>query len=106
MFKSETDTEIILNLYAGYGIDWLFKRLKECFLCDSRFKKKNYILQEIAGIKPAYYYINGNIFMFSSEIKSFLSHPEYNSTLNDEVMDEQFLFGYCAGKNTLLKNIK
>ena len=41
---------------------------------------------------------------FPLKLNPFLSHPEYNSTLNDEVMDEQFLFGYCAGKNTLLKN--
>ena len=73
LFKSGTDTEIILNLYATYGIDWLLQKVKGMFsfvIVDLK-KRKLYFARDHFGIKPAYYYINGNIFMFSSEIKSF-----------------------------------
>ena len=72
-FKTNSDTEVILKLFAHYGIE-SFKKLDGMFsICiyDS-IKKKIYLTRDIFGIKPLYYFANRDTLIFSSELEAII----------------------------------
>ena len=76
VFKTRTDSETILHGYEEYGKEILQKlRGMFAFVIWDSVKKELFGARDIFGIKPFYYYKNGDQFFFGSEIKSFLSHP-------------------------------
>jgi asparagine synthase (glutamine-hydrolysing) len=106
-FKSKSDTEVILEGVAYYGIDY-FKRLNGMFalvLWNKKFRKL-YAARDRYGVKPLYYMFDGRRFIFSSEIKSIISTPYYNTQLNLNALNEYFTFQNLFTYNTLFKNIK
>ena len=86
-FKTNTDTEVIVHGYEEYDTD-IFNHLRGMFgivLYDIK-KEKLIGARDIFGIKPYYYYYDKKTFMFGSEIKSFLSHPNFKKELNEKVL--------------------
>jgi len=73
LFKSQTDTEVILKAYMEWGPDCLcrFNGMWAFAIWDS-VKKELFCARDRLGIKPFYYYFDGRIFAFSSEIKALL----------------------------------
>jgi len=77
VFKSNTDTEVLVHGYDAWGIDKLLPKLRGMFafaIYDSRNKDdfKIYLARDRFGIKPLYYYKNEELILFSSEVKAFL----------------------------------
>lgn len=106
--KSRTDSEVILYLYIEYGIDKMLEMLNGMFafiIVDLK-QCKSFIVRDQLGIKPMYIYKTPNVFMFSSEIKSFTEHPDFKAELNTNHLDEYLLFRYCAHDRTLYKDVK
>lgn len=106
-FKSSTDTEILLYLYQEYGIKKLLELINGMFaLCIVDLMiGKIFLARDHAGIKPLYWYTNGNTILFASEIKAFYKHPDFIAELNNEHVDEYAILGYTAHDRTLLKNV-
>lgn len=106
-FNSTTDTEVLLKLYQEYGIDKTLSMLDGMFgicLIDKR-KDCIYLVRDRFGEKPLYFYENNEVFMFASEYKAFYSHPSFTPQLNEEGVDEYFMFRYVSDGETLLKNV-
>ena len=59
-----------------------------------------------AGIKPFYYYWDGRLFAFASEIKALLEHPAISAAFEDSSLGEYLAFGYTSGERTLFRNIR
>ena len=57
------------------------------------------------GIKPLYYFSNGRVFAFASEIKALLQHPEIR-TVQATLVAEYLTFGYTSGDATLFSGIR
>ena len=72
-FKSNTDTEVIINAYSHWGENCvnLFNGMWSFAIWDSK-KKKLFFSRDRFGIKPFYYYCNNEVFVFASEIKALL----------------------------------
>jgi asparagine synthase (glutamine-hydrolysing) len=106
VFKSKTDTEVIIKCYEEYGIDCV-KRFNGMFvisLWDTK-NKRFFAARDRIGIKPFYYYSNGNMFVFASEIKSILVHPEIVKQPNDNAITNYLLFDNPIDNQTWFKNI-
>src|ERR1035438_1363028 len=58
------------------------------------------------GIKPLYYYWDGKLFAFASEIKALLAHPAISASLEEELIPELLGFGYVSEERTLFRNIR
>ena len=104
--RSNSDTEILLNLYLKYGIDRLLPMLNGMFgicICDLR-KQMMYLIRDRVGIKPLYYTITENRFAFASEIKSFLGLGDFGRELNEAAFMENISF-YKPLENILFKNV-
>ena len=106
VFHSKTDTEVILNLYLKYGIKGMLNRLNGMFAICIIDKKQDcmYLARDRVGEKPLYYYQNESVFLFASELKAFYLHPDFIPELNEDRLDEYFMFSYIAGNETLLKD--
>jgi asparagine synthase (glutamine-hydrolysing) len=103
-FRGHSDTEVILNLYLKYGIDKTLALLDGMFaicILDAR-TQKIYLVRDRIGEKPLYIYQNNNVLMFASEFKAFYAHPEFKPVLNEDVVDEYFLFRYSSDNQTIL----
>ena len=89
VFKTRTDSETILHGYEEYGKEILQKlRGMFAFVIWDKEKKELFGARDIFGIKPFYYYKNGDQFFVGSEIKSFLSHPCFVKELDEEKIPE------------------
>jgi len=104
-FSSCSDTEVILKAFHKWGVDFL-EKLNGMFaiaIFDNK-NEKIYLFRDRIGIKPLYYFFNGNIFMFASEIKSFFKHSNFEKKLNKASLWEYFYKGYISYDNTIFKN--
>lgn len=105
-FKTKTDTEVILNGYIEWQDD-LFNKLRGMFA----FVIYDLETQELVGardhfgIKPFYYYEKEGVFLFGSEIKSLLEHPDYHKEVNTDALKMYLIFQYSVKDESFFKGI-
>lgn len=105
-FKTNTDTEVILHGYEEYGKDILNKlRGMFAFIIYDIENNKLFGARDFFGIKPFYYYQTDDEFMFGSEIKSFLGHPNFKKELNKKMLQNYLTYQYSVGEDTFFKNV-
>ena len=105
-FRSASDTECILAAYDRYGDDCL-DRLRGMFafaLWDERHQRL-FCARDRFGIKPFYYAVVGNLFVFASEAKALLPFLPEIAT-DPEALAEYLTFQYTIGEATLFRGIK
>ncbi|MEK9153438.1 MAG: asparagine synthase (glutamine-hydrolyzing) [Patescibacteria group bacterium] len=104
-FKTDSDTEVILAAYQKWGSRCL-NRLNGIFAFAIWDKEKQelFIARDHLGVKPFYYYFDGDKFIFSSEIKSILAHP-VERRLDQEALNIYFRLLYIPEPHTPWKNI-
>ncbi|HZJ78728.1 MAG TPA: asparagine synthase (glutamine-hydrolyzing), partial [Clostridia bacterium] len=106
VFKTKTDSEVILHGYEEYGKELLNKlRGMFSFVIWDRAEKKLFGARDIFGIKPFFYYLKNENFLFGSEIKSFLSNPMFEKELNVERLPDYLCFEYIPSCETMFKNV-
>ena len=84
LYRSRSDTEVILAAYERWGID-LLERLNGIFsfvIFDSH-AEQIFAARDRFGVKPLYYWIGPDgLLAFASEIKQFTSLPGWRATMN------------------------
>jgi asparagine synthase (glutamine-hydrolysing) len=106
-FKTATDTEVILHLYEEYGSDCLqYLRGMFGFAIWDNNKQQLFCARDRFGIKPFYYYLDDEKFVFGSEIKSLLKAGDVDKSLSYEALDSYFAFGYITSDLSIFKSIK
>jgi asparagine synthase (glutamine-hydrolysing) len=106
VFKTQTDTEVIVHLYEEFGPRCLEKlRGMFAFALWDENKKSLLLARDRVGIKPLYYSLSQSSIIFGSEIKAILADPSINRELAPEIIDRFLTFLYVPGEETLLKGI-
>ncbi|KAF1300806.1 MULTISPECIES: asparagine synthase (glutamine-hydrolyzing) [Enterococcus] len=106
IFTTHADTEVLLHGYEEYGIDLLQKiRGMFAFVIWDSNKQELFGARDHFGIKPLYYTQMNGTFMYGSEIKSFLKHPDFVKELNKEALKPYMTFQYSALDETFFKNV-
>ncbi len=107
VFKTNSDTETLVHGYEKYG-DKLASHLRGmyAFVIFDMAKKRIYGARDIFGIKPFYYYRteSGN-YIFGSEIKAFLEHPEFVKKLNKDALRPYLTFQYSSLDETFFEGV-
>lgn len=105
-FRTESDTEVIVHLYEEFGSRCVEKlRGMFAFAIWDDNQRSLLLARDHVGIKPLYFYRNGEFLAFGSEIKSFLALPEVKREILPETIDRFLTFYYVPGEETLLKNV-
>ena len=68
--------------------------------------KRLFCARDRLGIKPFYYFWNGRLFAFASEIKALLEHPDISRRIQRALLPEYLAFGYTSGEETLFAGIR
>ena len=106
-YRSRTDTETILHAWEEYGDDCVDRfRGMFAFAIWDHTKHRLFCARDRLGIKPFYYWLNGAVFAFASEIKALLEHPAISASLNEKLVSEYLSFGYSGGEETLFAGIR
>ncbi len=107
VFKTHSDTEVILHMYETYG-EKMLPRLRGMFtFCIYDTEKQTlFLARDFFGIKPLYYMVKDEkILGFSSEIKSFLKYPGFIPKVNDSAVYNYLSFQYNPLSETFFKGI-
>jgi asparagine synthase (glutamine-hydrolysing) len=106
MFKSRTDTEVVLKAYIEWGKKCIHKfNGMFAFAIWSKKTRELFIARDRYGIKPLYYYFKNGLFIFGSEIKSIIQHPEVSVSVSIPALNEYFSFQNIFTDLTLFKDI-
>jgi asparagine synthase (glutamine-hydrolysing) len=106
-FDTLSDTEVLLQLLIHEGAEAV-SRLNGMFAFMFHDRKDNTWIaaRDPFGIKPFYYASTLDEFVFASEIKALLAHPEVKAQ-RDEIGLEQYLtFQFCLEERTLFKGVR
>ena len=105
-FVSTTDTEVIVEGLAEYGISF-FERLNGMFAVAAWNKREKTInlSRDRFGVKPLYYWFNGKTLVFASEIKAILKHPDFKVKINYSALNEYFTFQNVFTFQTLFDGV-
>ena len=100
-FKSTSDTETLLNGYIEFG-DEILNKLNGvfAFAIFDKNKEELFIARDQFGVKPLYYYLDNDVFLFSSEIKALILYPNFNKTLDINTLANYLYFLWSPGENT------
>jgi asparagine synthase (glutamine-hydrolysing) len=106
-YKTKSDTETIIHAYEEYGPECVTRfRGMFAFAIWDHARQSLFCVRDRLGIKPFYYYWDGRLFAFASEIKALLQHPSIPAVLEDELLPEYLAFGFNSEERTLFRGIR
>ena len=107
IFRSRSDTEVIVHLYEEYGpsfvhhLDGMFALA----LWDSR-PQRLVLARDRVGIKPLYYANTGPTLLFASELKAIITDPAVSRELSASAVQRFLSFYYVPGDTTIFRSIQ
>ncbi|MBQ6614095.1 MAG: asparagine synthase (glutamine-hydrolyzing), partial [Clostridia bacterium] len=107
-FKTRCDSEVLIHGYEQFGGRELVKKLRGmfAFVIWDKNEKKLFGARDMFGIKPFYYAVTKEgEFLFASEIKSMLAHPNFERTVNKDALLPYLTFQYSATEETFFKGV-
>ncbi len=104
-FNSNTDTEVVIHGYEQWG-DKVVEKLNGqfAFAVWDENKKQLFLARDRLGIKPLFYYWNGDKFIFASELKSILQ-SDFKKTVNHHSLNHYLTFGFTPSEYSIFNNI-
>lgn len=107
VFKTNSDTEVIVHLYEQHGIKFL-ELLRGMFgICiwDNK-QKKGYLCRDPFGIKPIYTAMSDDgYFMFGSELKSIIATKKIKKTISLQGLDAYLAYNYIPAPLSIYNDI-
>jgi asparagine synthase (glutamine-hydrolysing) len=105
-FLTNSDTEVLIHAYEEYGFDFL-QKINGMFAIAILDIKKNefFIARDRIGIKPLFYYLSDDSFIFGSEIKCILEDESVEKRLNREALDLFLSYMYVPAPYCMFENI-
>lgn len=106
-FETSSDTEVLIHGYEEWGKE-LPKKLRGMFAFAiwDKSKEELFCARDGWGIKPFYYYDTDEVFMFASEIKAFLDHPDFQKEFNENILAAYLCFNSTPTEDTFFKGVK
>jgi asparagine synthase (glutamine-hydrolysing) len=105
-FRSHTDTEVILHLFEDEGPECVHS-LNGMFafaIWDAR-ERTLFGARDRVGIKPFYFAVDDDRFLFASEIKAIVAAP-FDVEMDPAGVADYLTFQFCLGDRTLFRNVR
>ena len=105
-FKTKSDTEVLLHGFEEWHTD-LPKHLRGmfAFAIYDKSTKELFLARDNFGIKPLYYTVMNDTFMFASEVKAFLDTPDFKKELNEDILQAYLEFSFVPTNETFFKGV-
>ncbi|MFD2201843.1 asparagine synthase (glutamine-hydrolyzing) [Shivajiella indica] len=107
LFKTESDTEVILQSYKEWGDECVGKFIGMfAFVIYNKEKKRAIITRDRIGVKPLYYYLDSQKLLVASEIKAIIPLLGEKPEIEESSLFGFFSLGYVPGQQSIFKGIK
>lgn len=104
-FISHSDTEVILHAFAEWKDACLQKFIGMfAFVIYDNEKEEIFAARDRAGVKPFFYYWNKGLFLFASELKALMQHPNFEKQINLDAAAAYMQFGYVPSPHCIFEN--
>lgn len=108
IFKSNTDSEVLIHGYEEWGIEGLLKKLKGMFafgIWDEQLQKL-FLARDRFGIKPLYFGAIDESFVFSSEIKGIHKGFKESLKVDQSALADFFKYGHIPDPKSIWKGVE
>lgn len=104
VFKTNSDTEVILHAWKQWGVDCLqqFRGMFAFAIWDEK-DEELILVRDRVGVKPLYWYQHDGLFMFASELKAFHEHPDFDKSINHAAIPGFLKTGYIKSPESIYK---
>ncbi len=106
-FRGHSDTEVIVEACAEWGVEVTVKRLIGMFamaLWDRR-DRVLYLVRDRLGIKPVYWAQFGERLLFGSELKALRADPGWSPALDRDALAAFLRLMYVPGPKTIYRGV-
>jgi asparagine synthase (glutamine-hydrolysing) len=106
VFRSQTDTEVLVHLYEELGIGMVgeLNGMFSIAIWDTR-SRELHLIRDRYGIKPLFYSRQGNRLLFASEIKSILEDPGVERRVDLQSLHDYLTLNYVPGDQSIFQGI-
>jgi len=106
-FHGSSDTEVILASISQWGLIEAVRRFNGMFAFSlwDRSDRVLHLVRDRLGEKPLYYGLAKQTFLFASELKSILAHPEFTPVVDREALALYLRFGAVPAPRCIYKGI-
>lgn len=105
-FDSNSDTEVVLKAFHAWGLPCVEKfRGMFAFTIYDQNEAKLFLCRDRVGVKPLYYSLNNNQFVFGSELKIFFNTNNFNASIDKNSLRTFMNYGYVTHPNTILEGV-
>lgn len=103
VFHTRSDTEVIVHAWEAWGERCVDRfRGMFAFALFDRNKDTLFVARDRLGVKPLFYsLLSDGTFIFGSELKSLLVHPQLRRDMDPAAIEEYFALGYVAEPRTI-----
>ena len=106
-FRSQSDTEVMLEAFCEWGVEAGLRRLIGMFaiaLWDKR-ERALILVRDRLGIKPLYWAKFGPVLLFGSEIKALRAHSAWCGRVDRAALADYLRFAYVPGPATIFEGV-
>ena len=107
-FKTDSDTEVILESISEFGLEDAIKQLDGMFsiaVWDKKLKDL-FLIRDRIGIKPLFFYFDSKNFAFASEIKALRKLPWLDFSIDNEALSSYVRLNYVPAPYSIFSKIK
>lgn len=107
-FRGHSDTEILLAAIDTWGVDQALLRISGMFAFAiwDKSNKTLILARDRVGKKPLYYGWCGKAFLFGSELKALLVHPEFDQTINRDALGQYIRYGWVPEPWSIYQSVR
>lgn len=107
VFQTRTDTEVIVHAYEEYGDQCVthFNGMFAFALWDKP-KRRLLLARDHLGIKPLYYWANGEHIVFGSELKALLAHPDLPTDIHPLALEQFLVLEYIPTPHSIFQAVQ
>ena len=106
-FRGSSDTEVILESIALFGLNATLSRMIGMFaiaLWDRRERTLT-LIRDRLGIKPLYWAKFGELFLFGSELKALRTHPGWTARIDRSAVASFMRHNYITAPHTIYQGV-
>lgn len=105
LFNSHSDSEVILHAYKEWGSAALQKFIGMfAFAIYDETAQKLFACRDRAGVKPFFYYWKDGLFLFCSELKAMMQHPDFVKEIDMDAAAAYMQYGYVPTPHCIFKS--
>lgn len=106
-FRGHSDTEVILESCAHFGVPATLPRLVGMFafaLWDKKERRLT-LARDRFGIKPLYYTTENDYLAFASELKALFAMSDFRPTIDRNALADYMRFNYVPAPRSIFRNV-